>query len=158
LAKFGSLSGETISGLVGVGVGGLIAVAGQILNRESYQRHQLRMAALDHRLRSHQEAYALWRKLLSHVHEPDKIGGTAVECQDWWENSCLYLSPLARQAFQKAYVCAFNHHKYLSAHAEAKLVKANWADVMNAGCIIVEGAALPAIGDEANVLQDSPAN
>src|ERR1051326_8937126 len=42
---------------------------------------QLRSAALAERLRAHQNACTLWVKLLKHIHESDKIGSVAAECQ-----------------------------------------------------------------------------
>ncbi|MDR4510052.1 MAG: hypothetical protein MRJ65_17760 [Candidatus Brocadiaceae bacterium] len=88
-------------------------------------RHQLRIAALDRRLQAHQEAFELWRKLISNVHNND-IGNVVIECQDWWDKNCLYLSPKAREAFNYAYHCAHIHRSFLHDRTSLDLVKKNW--------------------------------
>lgn len=112
------------------------------LNRE----HAMRMAALEKRLEAHQQAYALWRKLVANVHHRDKVGSVVLECQDWWQNRCLYLDPEARQAFYMAYSSAHQHPSLLSVERSeeaARMVRENWQNIIGAGAIIVRGAALP---------------
>lgn len=89
------------------------------LLEELRARHQLRAAAIERRLEAHQQVYSLWRKLLSSVHG-QHIGDVVVECQNWWNDNCLYLTPEARRAFYNALQCAFNHRDYLSVPAEHK--------------------------------------
>ncbi|MCH6559702.1 hypothetical protein IH799_05025, partial [candidate division KSB1 bacterium] len=67
------------------------------------QEHQFRLAAIDRRLEVHQEAFALWNQLL-HTADTDAGWETALECQVWWYNHCLYLEPGAREAFRRAYM------------------------------------------------------
>jgi hypothetical protein len=63
-------------------------------------RNQLRMAALDTRLRVHQEAFTNWRKLFTS--SGDEMEEVAKECSDWWNLNCLYLEPEVRQAYLDA--------------------------------------------------------
>jgi len=66
-------------------------------------KHQMRLAALERRLQAHQEAYALWRRLLGNLHSPEALE-VAAECDEWWNNNNLYLSRNARVAFREAYM------------------------------------------------------
>ncbi len=44
-----------------------------LLLEEVKGRHQLRLAALDRRLQAHQEAYTLWKKLLSKLYKEEEL-------------------------------------------------------------------------------------
>ncbi|CAG37899.1 hypothetical protein [Desulfotalea psychrophila] len=107
-------------------------------------RQQLRMAALEKRLKAHQEAYALWRNLILHVWNKEKIDAVVMECQEWWGNNCLYLEPEARNAFCTAYMSAGNH-RAISESKDATLTKQNWKEITNAGVTLVECVKLPTI-------------
>jgi hypothetical protein len=65
-------------------------------------QHQLRIGVLGPRLKAHQEAFALWRKLYRAMHQSN-VGDVMNECQAWWEENCLYLEPGVREAFLQAY-------------------------------------------------------
>jgi hypothetical protein len=117
-------------------------------------RHQLRLAALNRRLEVHQEAFTLWRKLLSSVHDEERIGSVVMECQDWWDENCLYLEPDARQAFNNCYRAAFLHRDLLKGIRNLKDINENWSRVMEAGKVIIKAVELPAIKDlETEVLK-----
>jgi hypothetical protein len=118
-----------------------------LLIEEARGKQQLRLAAIDRRLHAHQEAFALWRKLLSSVHN-DSIGQVVLECQEWWNNNCLYLGPEARASFNTAYRCAFNHRDFLQDRTNPELVKSNWKDIVHAGDVIVRDAELPSLGEK----------
>jgi hypothetical protein len=108
--------------------------------------HAMRVAAIDRRLEAHQQAYALWRRLLVHVHDREKIGEVILESQDWWEHHCLYLDEEARQAFYLAYTSAGVHGDLLRAPRgpdSVAAIKANWQKIIGAGEVVVRGAALP---------------
>lgn len=117
-----------------------------LLLEEMKGKHQMRMAALDRRLQAHQEAFELWRKMISNVHEDD-IGKVVIECQDWWNKNCLYLTPDARMAFNYAYHCANIHSGFLQDRSNPSVVKENWKNITDAGNAIVKGAELPPLGD-----------
>ena len=117
-------------------------------------RRQLRLAALDRRLKVHQEAFALWRKLLSSVHDKEGIGSVVMECQDWWDENCLYLEPDARQAFNNCYRAAFLHRDLLEGIQNLEDIDENWSRIIAAGEVIIKAVELPAIKDlETEVLK-----
>src|SRR5438477_13195707 len=62
------------------------------LLEEVRAKQQLRMVAVEKRLETHQQAYILWRRLVSTAFSDD-IVSVVVECQDFWNRNCLYLSP-----------------------------------------------------------------
>ncbi|WP_213957118.1 hypothetical protein [Variovorax sp. dw_954] len=76
--------------------------------------HQLRLAALDKRLEKHQEAFTHWMELyrvLADV-QRGRIAEVALECQRWWDASCIYLEPDVRTAFHEAVL----HAQYFQEH------------------------------------------
>lgn len=107
-------------------------------------KHQLRMAALEKRLAAHQEAYSLWRNLFPHIYKEEKIVDFVHECQEWWNNNCLYLEPEAREAFFRAYTSAGIHKEIRDARDLAE-AKRNWAEIVKAGEILVKCVELPTI-------------
>ncbi len=113
-----------------------------VLLEEMKAKHQLRLAAIDRRLAAHQEAFALWRELLSATHTTE-IGKQVIKCQSWWDGNCLYLEPTAREAFSLAYAAANMHGSLLQSHADAQSVKENWSKIMAAGSAILQAAQLP---------------
>jgi hypothetical protein len=117
-----------------------------LLLEELRGRQQLRMAAIEKRLEVHQHAFTLWRQLLRKAHSDD-VGQIVIECQSWWERNCLYLSPQAREAFNRAYFAAQAHRSFTQSHTNAKLVEDNWALIMRAGEAIVSGVELPTLGE-----------
>jgi hypothetical protein len=109
-------------------------------------QHQLRLAALDKRLQAHQEAYALWREMISNIHGEENTA-TVMKCQEWYNNNCLYLDANSREAFQIAYSAMSDHPSLLSARLGADEIKDNFSRVTGAGKIIVSGAELPPLGE-----------
>ncbi len=112
--------------------------------------NQLRTAALEKRLQAHQEAFTLWRKLLHSVHE-DGIVKIVIECQDWWDKNCLYLTPEARTAFNAAYHNACNYPGYSKA-GNPEILDRCWDRIERAGEIIVSGAELPPIEQQESII------
>ena len=116
--------------------------------------HQLRLAALDRRLEAHQEAYALWWRLMSVVHDNASIGGAIMECQDWWVKNNLYLGAEVRQAFRTAYHSASTYCQIYTELREAdpverkrreKVLSESWDSVNDAGEAIVKAVELPGL-------------
>ncbi|OGT80893.1 MAG: hypothetical protein A3J35_07400 [Gammaproteobacteria bacterium RIFCSPLOWO2_02_FULL_52_10] len=106
----------------------------------------LRLAAAEKRLEAHQQAFALWRKLVTIIHTPERYS-VIQECERWWNENCLYLSPNARQAFFDAYWSAHAHRAYLETNASSEVIMKNMNKIENAGNKIVEGAELPPLGE-----------
>ena len=134
-------------GFLGVIIGVISAAITQFIVANRMQQIQLRLAALDRRLIAHQEAFTLWRDILSNVHDVEANKVTVAECQVWWNHNCLYLDPSARRAFQIAYISASNHPSLLSVPGGSEVVKRNWEDIERAGKEIVKGASLPSLGE-----------
>lgn len=130
-----------IIGLVGVIVGASITSLFQFFKSKSDQAHQLRMAALEKRLATHQEAYTLWNELLWNIHKKDEVNTIAVKCQDWWYKNCLYLDPKTRKAFKEIIYTA---SEFSSANAKTKEKEFN--EILKVGHLIAEGVKLPSIG------------
>lgn len=150
-----ALSADVLASLGGVIVGALITVASQHWSGELERKHQLRMAAAERRLEAHQQAFSLWRKLISTVHNEKEIHNVVGECQQWWNNNCLYLSPDAREKFRFAYVCAASHKDYVKDRSNPKLVTENWTNITDAGEAIVKGVELPTLGEnEAKIIEE----
>jgi hypothetical protein len=149
-----NVGSDAIASLGGVVVGALITVVAQHWNGKLERTHQLRMAAAERRLDAHQQAFALWRKLISNVHNEDEIHKVVAECQDWWNRNCLYLSPDARGKFNLAYVCAASHKEYLKDRSNLTLCEKNWSDIVSAGVALVKGVELPTLGEsEAEIIE-----
>lgn len=143
---------EALVAFIGVLVGSLISGFVQFAMSEASMRQQLRLAALDKRLQTAQEAYTLWRRLrrLPHPGEPDD--GTPVEdtlrnCRDWWETHSLFLTAEARKAFWKALNAAMELAALRSSHSDWKDLKMAYKDIEEAGKIIEESIFLPSIGE-----------
>lgn len=113
-----------------------------VLLEELKSKHQLKLAAIDRRLEVHQEAFTLWRELMSKVHTVE-IHDTVIKCQTWWVKNCLYLEPEAREAFSKAYHSAAAHNGFLQSRDNVELVKQNWSIIIGAGQVILEVVQLP---------------
>jgi hypothetical protein len=109
--------------------------------------NQLRVAALDARLQKAQQAFTLWRKLVSATHS-SHCAAVVLECQTWWEDNCLYLEPSAREAFSSAYAAANLHQSLLDNRSDAEAVMANFAKIKAAGDIIVKSVSLPGLTRE----------
>ncbi|WP_157649458.1 hypothetical protein [Burkholderia ubonensis] len=125
------------------------------LIENSKQRHALRLAALDRRLAAHQEAFSLWRELLSNTHG-EKVGPVVLRCQEWWERNCLYLEPNVRDAFVRAYSAAHSHHSYTQARADSNIIEENWRDISIFPKVLFDAIQLPPIRqvDAENVISD----
>lgn len=134
-----SLGAALIGGVVAAVIGAFV----QYVISRANLRHQLRIAALEKRLEAHQHAYTLWRKLLFADKRSKEIYDVVMECQDWWENNCLYLSSSAREAFFRAYHSARDHADLLRVPEKAELVKSAHQVVERAGKLILEAVSLP---------------
>ena len=100
----------------------------------------------------------MWRKLLSSAHDEQTIGAVVNECQEWWNNNCLFLTAEAREKFQFAYICAASHKEYTRDRTNPELVTKNWKNITDAGEALVNGAALPTLGEkEAKILPNGEA-
>ena len=106
---------------------------------------QLRLAAVEKRLAAHQEAFTLWRRLIASAYD-DALGSVVLECQDWWNKNCLYLSAEARDAFNRSYMLAQDHRTLAQSNRDLDAVKKYSQIIFAAGEAIVAGVELPSLG------------
>lgn len=106
------------------------------------QHNRLRLAALDRRLETHQQAYAHWHKLLDAVYS-DRILDVVNDCRTWWIENCLYLGPDVRDAFVDAWLAACRHADLLRAQTPKEELYKNWDQLQSCGDRIIRGAGLP---------------
>lgn len=112
----------------------------------------LRFAALDKRLQAHQDAYELWRNIRSTAPIGGKEGREMfsevfTRCQIFWEKSCLYLEPEARDAFSKAYLAGRRHALTVdSTRAEAgDILLSTYQDIEQCGEVLIRAVRLPGL-------------
>lgn len=140
------VSTDAIAAMLGVLVGSGITGLFQVFVAEADRRHALRTAALERRLQAHQQAYALWRKLIWAPKEGQEFSDLITYCNTWWQDNCLYLTPAARRAFYRAINAIADHTRLVASHEDAKYVSEAWEDFEKAGNVIVAGVDLPPIG------------
>lgn len=116
------------------------------LVEELKARHQLRLAAVDRRLQAHQDAFALWRKLMAATHTDD-VGKVVFECQSWWEQNCVYLEPAVREGFVTAYRAANDHNSLVKGRTEATLIQSNWTRITHFPNVLFQAIQLPALSE-----------
>lgn len=107
-------------------------------------QHQLRLAAVERRLEAHQEAYALWSKLMKGP-LTDQWGALIAECQHWWSSNCLYLEPDAREAFSDAYFHASLVLAQMKSGGPIPVTAVDWAKISGAGERLARAVALPGL-------------
>jgi hypothetical protein len=114
---------------------------------ERSEQRQQSPGTVDRRLEAHQEAYALWWKLVDAVNNDKKVMDVSLECQNWWVKNCLYLDAEARLAFNRAYFAAAARPALLRQSRDARPLEENWQLIFEAGEAIVRGVPLPSLGD-----------
>jgi len=147
ILRLSGLPSAAILSLVSAVIGGLIATGSQAWFSEQDRQTQLRLAAMDKRLEAHQQAYELWRKLCYRVIDVDALDGVILQCQEWWDGHCLYLTGKAREAFRSAYLDAKLIRNLRSARDSKGLLE-NWGRITEAGKTIEMGVYLPSISGE----------
>lgn len=116
-----------------------------VLIKQMEAKQQLRMAAVDARLKAHQEAYTMWRKLMDPSDKDLENGPMPLQCQNWLDHNCLYLEPEVREAFATAYHSHILHSELLAQRADAEQVKAAWDRFMNFHEVLFESIKLPGL-------------
>ena len=136
---------------VGVLIGSLITGAAAWLAVRENRKLHLSLAALDKRLAVHQEAYSEWKKIMGAVCGGDDIIITVREAEKWWNNNCLYLDPVSRQAFRECIFVVFNNRQCLKETKYMDFMKSNkkaWNQIMRPGETIPKGVTLRHFGDK----------
>lgn len=138
-------------GIAGTLVGAMITLAVQWFIAKRQQKDLFRLAALDKRLEKHQEAFALWRRLVSSLQSETRRGESVAECQAWWEQNCLYLTEEVRKGFYHAFISS-----ELAVCDNPEVRTKVRTDILGLGKIIEKAVGLPPIGEEHGDLpQDS---
>lgn len=149
LAATELLDSQTATGLVGVLIGSGVSAATSLLLASESRQTQLATAALDKRLATHQAAYALWYRIVGAVHHQSEIADLVLEADEWWRENCLYLDAESRKTFRICLTFAASHKDLLQgprSEETAILVKKSWKEIMKPGQTLVEGVALPSLG------------
>lgn len=116
------------------------------LTVEAMKAHtQMSLAAVESRLAAHQQAFALWRKLLKNIHD-ESARDVVKECEAWWNDNCLYLSPDARQGFLEAFWGVNDHPALLKDRSNPTAATENFNRIIRVGEKITGSVALPPIG------------
>jgi len=76
----------------------------------------------------------------------EDLNDLVLQCENWWNNNCLYLDPQSRQAFFDSYYAASQHSKLFQRN-DADGVMENINKIEKAGQVIVKGTSLPTIGE-----------
>ncbi|WP_105175254.1 hypothetical protein [Pseudoalteromonas sp. T1lg122] len=113
-----------------------------ILLESQKSNNQLKMIIPEKRMQAHQEAFELWRKIISNLHS-DKVSEVVLECQSWYNKNCLYLASDARKAFSLSYGALAIHNDLLQNRSNIDHIKKNYIEIMSAGEVIVAGVDLP---------------
>lgn len=82
-------------------------------------------------LDSHQQAYSLIKKLLKNLHKED-LWQTVVQCQNWWDENCLFLGEKSQDAFFKAFKGAMIFSELSNQIDEEREEKKNIFDQLHA--------------------------
>lgn len=132
--------------IIGVGVGSFITW--KIFTRERADKYIL--AALDQKIKAHQEAFDLCWDLPSCAHNLTKSEAQKhlENCKNWYRKNCLYLEPEARKAFYTAYQNAQSYDLYLQAWRATNNVdnlKIKWDEITSAITTIESNISQPLI-------------
>jgi hypothetical protein len=135
---------------LGVIIGSAFTSLASLLIAKENRRGPLAIASLDKRLETHQKAYALWHEIVaSAVRHPDLTGDFFAEADKFWKNNCLYLDPASRKAFRDCIIFASSHIGLLPpTEGTRELIKESWDIITKPGKLLVEGVALPSLGEK----------
>lgn len=90
----------------------------------------------------------MWQRLRFINRRSNEFTQLILDCQDWWNNNCIYLSANARAAFKKAYLAAEYLSLPISMQAGPEAAKRDVNDLNRAGEVILQGVYLPSIGED----------
>lgn len=134
---------EAVVGALLALLGALVGSLATIQIARANRKEVLRLAAVEKRLTAHQEAFALWCRLLRVLHDRNRVHDAAAECQAWWEKNCLYLDVKSRSAFREGAIDAALYHDLKQVN-DPREVFTRLCRVLD---FLMEGAGLPTIGE-----------
>lgn len=150
-AVFDLVESKALIGFLGVIIGSGLAAATSLLLAKENRQGQLAIASLDKRLEAHQTAYAIWHEIRGAIHRPDRLDDVLMKADQFWKNNCLYLDPLSRKAFRDCIIFASSHKDLLHGprtEEMTKLIKESWGIITKPGDLLVQGVALPSLGEK----------
>ena len=150
-AVFDLVESKALIGFLGVIIGSGLAAATSLLLAKENRQGQLAIASLDKRLEAHQTAYAIWHEIRGAIHRPDRLDDVLMKADQFWKNNCLYLDPLSRKAFRDCIIFASSHKDLLygpRTEEMRKLIKESWGIITKPGDLLVQGVALPSLGEK----------
>ena len=148
---FDLVESKALIGFLGVIIGSGLAAATSLLLAKENRQGQLAIASLDKRLEAHQTAYAIWHEIRGAIHRPDRLDDVLMKADQFWKNNCLYLDPLSRKAFRDCIIFASSHKDLLygpRTEEMRKLIKESWGIITKPGDLLVQGVALPSLGEK----------
>ena len=148
----GTIDSKAAFGFVGVIIGSLITGATSWLAARENRKQHWAIAAIDKRLEVHQEAYALWTRIVGALNDQN-IAEVVSEGEKWWSQNCLYLDAASRQAFKSCLFSALLRKDLLNGpkprdDETTKMIRKNWHDIMKPGQTLPAGVALPGMGEQ----------
>ncbi len=135
----------SLAGILGSILGASVVLVGVFVRaRLSGQSLQAtyRLAAVDKRLKAHQEAFTHWINIYWNV-DDRKVVGLVVEAQKWWTKNCIYLDTNSRVKF----LDFLNNVHDFSEISNDEERNQHMAEFYKVGNLILEGVALPPIGE-----------
>ncbi|MCF7811597.1 hypothetical protein K9N50_11480 [bacterium] len=127
-------------GILGVLFGVIITTLGNWIIAKRQQSDQFRLAAIDKRLKAHQDAFCLCIQLINSFDKVDLLQSIANKSWEWWSSNCLYLDEKSSNAFKSAIISI----KFTKI---PDLGDKCWDNVQKAANIIANSAGLPTIGE-----------
>jgi len=150
-AVFDLVESKALIGFLGVIIGSGLAAATSLLLAKENRQGQLAIASLDKRLEAHQTAYAIWHEIRGAIHRPERLDDVLMKADQFWKNNCLYLDPLSRKAFRDCIIFASSHKDLLygpRTEEMRELIKESWGIITKPGDLLVQGVALPSLGEK----------
>ncbi|MFA6978121.1 MAG: hypothetical protein WC209_02260 [Ignavibacteriaceae bacterium] len=89
---------EALLTILGIFVGAFITLCVQWYDHKT----KFRLVAIEKRLQTHQEAFAMWYKLIEVIHSNiEAKNNVIIEARNFWINNCLYLEKNTRREFNE---------------------------------------------------------
>lgn len=145
-----------IGTVIGAIIGASVGLTTAWLAWKQYQKERgdkFKLIAAEKRLGVYQDAFTKWVDLMRALpREEDAANQIAYDCQQWWYQNCIYLSPRTRDSFKVA--CSIVSFFHTLRTAEER--RSNREQVEEVGTFISEDVDLPPItGDNIrNLLEE----
>ena len=135
---------SSATGLFGVLIGSYITLR----NLKKDRADKYLLAALDSKLKAHQEAFELACYLPSAAHNSENDNAHIQKCEEWYRKNCLYLEADARLAFFEAIRTASEYYLQLyewKRTGSTEELKKKWAQIISVKAIIESNVSKPLV-------------